>query len=123
MTIERRLHGFNLSAKLQGGCLRQLRFHALHDFQHVGADAAQIAFVRVGINIEYRLNVIVIHDFRGSATLQPREVVKQLRGRGSGARISIIRAGRTGAGADAIVGLRGDAVAAGACARGVVSWL
>ena len=59
---------------------RQFRFLFAHDLPHFRADAAQIAPVDIGVDIEHRPDVIVVHDYGRVRPLHADQIRKQLRG-------------------------------------------
>ena len=59
---EGRLHGFDLATQIERGAARQMLGLFGHDLFDFVADAAEIAAVDIGIDIEHGPDVVVVDD-------------------------------------------------------------
>ena len=79
-TPERRNHGLHLPPEGHRQPLRNVLPRGIQDFLDIGGNAPQIAPVRIGINVEHRLNVVVVQHAGGDCAPHPaQKVIEQLR--------------------------------------------
>src|ERR1019366_3933859 len=88
------------------------------DLLHAGTNAAEVAAVNIGVDIDHGSHVVVIDNLRGGAASHGDHIREQLGAAGRGAGIAVGRGSLVRAGADSGVGRVGGT--GGGCLRGGV---